>query len=95
MKNIIHEGQEFIFVENDECNCGNCIFNEMGAEGNELCRENDCKDEGYYILKPEVPIVYTKETTQEDEAMTGPNYEEWIDWDAEMKDFRESLKENR
>jgi hypothetical protein len=51
-KELFHDGRRFEFIENDECNCGNCIFNEMGAEGTQLCQDNDCNEEGYWALKP-------------------------------------------
>lgn len=56
------DGQEFLFVnETDSCSCHKCVFNSMGAKGNELCHESpDCYADGdfenhlgYYILKPE------------------------------------------
>lgn len=48
-------GKVFVFVGEDGCNCNKCIFNQMGAEGNALCREApDCDGEGYYVLKSEV-----------------------------------------
>lgn len=52
-KDFSANGKDFQFVKESGCHCNKCIFNNMGAEGAELCDKTSGCDGGYYILKPE------------------------------------------
>lgn len=77
-------GKVFAFIQKEgECFCDECVFNTMGAEGDQLCGESpDCSrdnGDGYYILKST-----PKPEDIEDEDVGHIE----LDWDKEMDDWR-------